>query len=74
VVSNQEKKMQYQMEWVKLARYIELSGDTADAVHGRRRLGKWLDGVHTRVVDGKLWVCLAAVEAWIKGDKPHDKR
>jgi hypothetical protein len=54
------------IRWVKLGRYCELSGDTRDAVHARRASGKWLDGVHCRIVDHMLWVDLIAVSDWIE--------
>lgn len=54
------------LNWVKLGRYIELSGDTADAVQSRHKTGKWLDGRECKVVDGRLWINLRAVEAWIE--------
>lgn len=54
------------MNWVKLKRYCELSGDTSDAVHAKRRKGVFVDGVHCKVgPDGNLWVNIAAVEQWI---------
>lgn len=56
----------YPMEWVKLDRYIELSGDTMDAVQARRKTGKWLDGDQCKMVDGRLWISLPAVEKWIE--------
>lgn len=57
--------MNHGIEWVKLAKYVELTGDSADAVHGRRRLGKWKDGYHCKVADGCLWVNLTHVEKWV---------
>jgi hypothetical protein len=56
----------YPLEWVKLDRYVELSGDTVDAVQSRRKAGKWLDGEQCKVVDGRLWINLPAVEEWIE--------
>ncbi len=54
--------------WVKLDKYCELSGDTKDAVHAKRRKGWWQDGVHCRVAqDGNLWINLEAVNAWVAG-------
>ena len=44
------------MKWVKLLRYCEITGDTPNAVHARRKKGTWLDGVHSvfgRVVRGQ---------------------
>jgi hypothetical protein len=47
------------MNWIKLAKYCETTGDTSDAVHARRRKRQWIDGVHCQVgPDGNLWVNL----------------
>ncbi len=54
------------MKWVKLRKYIETSGDTSDAVHARRKTGKWLDGIHCQVRDGNLWINTEAVEKWVE--------
>jgi hypothetical protein len=56
----------YPLEWVKLDRYVELSGDSMDAVQARRKTGKWLDGEQCKMVDGRLWVSLPAVQEWIE--------
>lgn len=56
----------YPMEWVKLDRYLELSGDTMDSVQARRKTGKWLDGEQCKIVDGRLWISLPAVKEWIE--------
>lgn len=56
----------YPMTWVKLDRYVELSGDTVDAVQARRKAGKWLDGDQCKMVDGRLWINLPAVEEWVE--------
>ncbi|WP_202412759.1 hypothetical protein [Duganella lactea] len=56
----------YPVEWVKLDRYIELSGDTMDAVQARRKTGKWQDGEQCKMVDGRLWISLPAVDKWIE--------
>jgi hypothetical protein len=58
--------MDRQIAWVKLAKYVEMTGDSADAVRGRRKLGKWLDGNECKIVDGNLWINLHAVEQWIE--------
>lgn len=55
------------LRWVRLAIYCQLSGDSADAVHARRRKRQWLDGVHCRVgPDGNLWVNPEEVNRWIE--------
>ncbi|WP_332848738.1 excisionase [Massilia sp. S19_KUP03_FR1] len=56
----------YPLTWVKLDRYVELSGDSVDAVQSRRHVGKWIDGVQCKIVDGRLWINLPAVEEWIE--------
>ena len=58
------------MKWVKLKKYCELSGDTSNAVHAKRRKGIWLDGRECRVApDGNLWINLTEVEQWVENDK-----
>jgi hypothetical protein len=52
--------------WVKLKRYVELTGDSAAAVHARRRSGKWLDGVQCRIADDSLWVNLVEAQKWVE--------
>ncbi|SEN31086.1 hypothetical protein SAMN05428959_1011124 [Duganella sp. CF517] len=54
------------MTWVKLDRYVELSGDTVDSVQSRRKVGKWLDGHQCKIVDGRLWINLRAIDEWIE--------
>ena len=54
------------MRWVKLSKYCELSGDTQNAVHARRKKGHWIDGIHCCVRGGKLWINIVAIEEWIE--------
>lgn len=56
--------MSYPIAWVKLEKYTEITGDSADAVQARRKLGKWLEGQQCKMVDGRVWVNLKAVEKW----------
>ena len=43
--------------WVRLDVHCKATGDTADAVHARRRKRQWTDGVHCCIgPDGNLWV------------------
>ncbi len=54
------------MQWIKLKKYCELSGDTADAVHAKRRKGQWLDNIHCKIApDGNLWINIIEVEKWV---------
>lgn len=54
------------LTWVKLERYVEISGDSVDSVQARRKAGKWFDGVQCKIVDGRLWINLPAVEEWVE--------
>jgi len=55
------------MKWVKLAKYADLSGDTPDAVHAKRKKGQFVDGIHCKIAgDGNLWVNTEAVEKWVE--------
>ena len=56
----------YPLTWVKLDRYVELSGDSVDAVQARRQIGKWIDGKQCKIVDGRLWINIPAVEEWVE--------
>lgn len=56
----------YPVKWVKLERYVEISGDSVDSVQARRKAGKWLNGNQCKIVDGRLWINLPAVEQWIE--------
>ena len=58
--------MEYPVAWVKVEKYAELTGDTVDAVMSRRKLGKWLDGIQCKIVDGRLWIDLRAAQRWVE--------
>lgn len=61
------------LQWIRLARYCEITGDTAEAVHARRRKRQWQDGVQClKGPDGNLWVSPAAVNEWIESAIAHD--
>ncbi len=57
--------MNHPIQWVKLCKYVEMTGDSADAVQARRKMGKWLDGDECKIVDGNLWINLEAAERWV---------
>ena len=62
------------MRWVKLSKYCELTGDTEDAVHAKRRSGIWLDDVHCKIAgDGRLWINTEAVQEWIETSSKESK-
>jgi hypothetical protein len=56
------------LAWVRVKRYCELSGETANTVHYRRRKKVWIDGVHTKMQDGKLWINLVEIQKWIESN------
>lgn len=60
------------LRWVKLSRYLELTGETREAVINRVRAGHWLRDVHVRTPNGSAeqWVNLEAVNDWVEGNKP----
>lgn len=63
------------MRWVKLKKYCELSGDTVDAVHAKRRKGIWLDELQCRLApDGNLWINLLEIEKWVENGKVNVPR
>lgn len=56
-----------QIEWVKLVKYCELTGETRDSVMKKRSSGMFIDGVHCKIApDGNIWVNLAEVEKWVE--------
>lgn len=61
------------VKWVKLAKYTELTGDTASAVRARRKKGQWQEDVHSCVgPDGNIWVNLQEAQEWVQNQmKPH---
>lgn len=55
------------MKWVKLKRYCEISGDSANAVYAKRKKGIWLDGIQCKLgPDGNLWINLVEVDKWVE--------
>ena len=64
------------MKWVKLKKYCLDSGDTANAVHAKRKKGVWLDGIQCKMgPDGNIWINLIEVEQWVeKGNKATNIR
>lgn len=58
--------MEHPVNWVKLEKYVELTGDSVDSVNARRKTGKWLEGIQCKIVDGRLWVDLRAAQRWVE--------
>ncbi|MGI0118272.1 hypothetical protein [Zooshikella sp. RANM57] len=61
-----------QLKWVKLAKYLELSGDTRHAFTNKQRTGVFLrDREYRTCSDGRIWVNLEAVEQWAQKSEPR---
>ena len=61
------------INWVKLEKYCADTGETPDAVHSRRKAGKWLDNVQCKVVDGRLWINVKKAQDWIESWSQNKK-
>jgi hypothetical protein len=58
------------LRWIRLAQYCQLSGDTSDAVHARRRKLQWQDGHHCKIgPDGNLWINPEQVNKWVESNE-----
>jgi hypothetical protein len=66
ILARLSEPTQYPVAWVKLEKYVELTGDSMDSVQARRRTGKWLDGVKCKIVSGRLWINLVAAQHWVE--------
>lgn len=56
-------------DWIKLQKYCELTGDSADAVHARRRKRQWVDGRQCIIgPDGNVWICREEVNRWVESN------
>ena len=65
--------MNHPITWVKLEKYVELTGDTRESVLNRRKIGKWLEGIESKIVDGRIWINLQKVEEWITNGSQRDR-
>lgn len=70
-VNPKARATEHLVSWVKLEKYVELTGDSVDAVNGRRKLGKWLMGNQYKIVDGRVWVDLRAAQRWVEEWDAH---
>jgi hypothetical protein len=51
---------------ITLRRYCEITGETTQAVHDRRRKGEWEDGKHCHIKRGRLWIDVPEVASWVR--------
>lgn len=56
----------YPIVWMKVGAYCVLRGEDKHAVISRRRRGVWLDGRHTKVKDGHLYVNVPEADRWVE--------
>lgn len=63
----EKAKMEYaSLKFVRLKKYCELTGETPEAVHARRKTSQWVDGLHCEIgPDRKLWVNLEEAQKWV---------
>ena len=54
---------------ITLRRYCEITGETAQAVHDRRRAGEWEDGNQCHLKRGRLWIDVPKVTSWVRGEQ-----
>ena len=52
--------------WVRLSKWCKDTGETKDTVYSRRYAGKWADGIHCELRDGRLWINYPEADKWRK--------
>lgn len=52
------------MKWVKLNKYCEITGETEDAFHGKKKKGMYAEGRHWKIIERHIWVNLKEMEKW----------
>jgi hypothetical protein len=56
------------MTWVLVKKVVELIGYTDDAVRAKIKRGIWREGTHwKKAPDGRIFINLQAIQAWIQG-------
>jgi hypothetical protein len=53
---------------ITLRRYCDNTGETAQAVHDRRRKGEWVDGKHCHMKRGRLWIDVPGIANWVRSE------
>lgn len=56
----------YPMVWVKLEKFCSDRGEDRQAVLSRIRAGKWLEGKHTKMKDGRRYINVAEADRWVE--------
>jgi hypothetical protein len=56
-----------QLNWVTVLEYCRLSGETKEAVDGKRKSGLWIEGMHwIKAPDNKIRINLPEVDLWVQ--------
>jgi hypothetical protein len=53
---------------ITLRRYCDITGETAQAVHDRRRKGEWVDGKHCHMKRGRLWIDVPGIANGVRSE------
>lgn len=62
----------FELGWIKLSQFCQLSGYTPKAVERKRQSGVWPEGVIWRIApDGNVHVNWEAYQGWVKGQSYH---
>ena len=57
------------VNWIRLQKFCELTGYSADAVYGKMRKGAWAEGLHwCKAPDGHIMVNIEAYDRWVEGN------
>lgn len=63
------------IEWVRLNKYLEMSGENRRMWYELRESGELLENMHYRHDNRKrVWVNLKAMTAWVEGKRPQRRR
>lgn len=56
------------VSWIRLQKFCELTGYTADSIYVKMRKGVWAEGVHwCKAPDGHIMVNIEAYNRWVEG-------
>lgn len=61
-----EQQLQNPLQWVKLKKWCEMSGDTPPAIYARISKKIWREGLHYSKTDAKtIWINTEESQKWI---------
>ena len=56
------------MNWVRIKKFVDLSGYSEQAVRAKIKKGVWLMGKHWRKApDGRIVLNIKEIESWVEG-------